>query len=109
MRPAGGLAQQPGARRDARPASRNSTWTHQDEATRRDSLRALLHADGGESRAGRRPWRACFEILESTGGTDRAGVCLAAAPAAPRAWDPLACDDPVDLSESDVACTKEDE
>ena len=78
----------------------------QDEATRRDSLRALLHADGESG------WRAAvagmLEILESTGGTDRAGVCLAAARHA-SGLGPVAYDDPVDLSEYDIAYTKEDE
>ena len=46
--------------------------------------------------------------LESTGGTDRAGVCLAAARHA-SGLGPVAYDDPVDLSEYDIAYTKEDE
>ena len=74
--------------------------------TRRDGLRALLHADGESG------WRAAvagmLEILESTGGTDRAGVCLAAARHA-SGLGPVAYDDPVDLSEYDIAYTKEDE
>ena len=49
-----------------------------------------------------------LEILESTGGTDRAGVCLAAARHA-SGLGPVAYDDPVDLSEYDIAYTKEDE
>ena len=49
-----------------------------------------------------------IEILESTGGTDRAGVCLAAARHA-SGLGPVAYDDPVDLSEYDIAYTKEDE
>lgn len=57
-------------------------------------------------------WRAAvagmLEILESTGGTDRAGVCLAAARHA-SGLGPVAYDDPVDLSEYDIAYTKEDE
>lgn len=76
------------------------------QATRRDGLRALLHADGESG------WRAAvagmLEILESTGGTDRAGVCLAAARHA-SGLGPVAYDDPVDLSEYDIAYTKEDE
>lgn len=71
-----------------------------------NSLRALLHADGESG------WRAAvagmLEILESTGGTDRAGVCLAAARHA-SGLGPVAYDDPVDLSEYDIAYTKEDE
>lgn len=58
--------------------------------------------------AGGRPWPACPVILESTGGTDRAGVCLAAARHA-SGLGPVAYDDPVDLSEYDIAYTKEDE
>lgn len=46
--------------------------------------------------------------LESTGGADRAGVCLAAARHA-SGLGPVAYDDPVDLSEYDIAYTKEDE
>ena len=49
-----------------------------------------------------------LEILESTGGTDRAEVCLAAARHA-SGLGPVAYDDPVDLSEYDIAYTKEDE
>ena len=49
-----------------------------------------------------------LEILESTGGADRAGVCLAAARHA-SGLGPVAYDDPVDLSEYDIAYTKEDE
>lgn len=49
-----------------------------------------------------------YVILESTGGTDRAGVCLAAARHA-SGLGPVAYDDPVDLSEYDIAYTKEDE
>ena len=87
--------------------NRHSEWIDaQDEATRRDSLRALLHADGESG------WRAAvagmLEILESTGGADRAGVCLAAARHA-SGLGPVAYDDPVDLSEYDIAYTKEDE
>lgn len=44
----------------------------------------------------------------TTGGTDRAGVCLAAARHA-SGLGPVAYDDPVDLSEYDIAYTKEDE
>lgn len=66
----------------------------------------LLHADGESG------WRAAvagmLEILESTGGADRAGVCLAAARHA-SGLGPVAYDDPVDLSEYDIAYTKEDE
>ena len=58
--------------------------------------------------AGGRPWRACSRVLESTGGADRAGVCLAAARHA-SGLGPVAYDDPVDLSEYDIAYTKEDE
>ena len=80
--------------------------TLKQNTTRRDSLRALLHADGESG------WRAAvagmLEILESTGGTDRAGVCLAAARHA-SGLGPVAYDDPVDLSEYDIAYTKEDE
>ena len=49
-----------------------------------------------------------LEILESTGGADRAGVCLAAARHA-SGLGSVAYDDPVDLSEYDIAYTKEDE
>lgn len=45
---------------------------------------------------------------KSTGGADRAGVCLAAARHA-SGLGPVAYDDPVDLSEYDIAYTKEDE
>ena len=92
--------------RDAMPDPLREWIDAQDEATRRDSLRALLHADGESG------WRAAvagmLEILESTGGTDRAGVCLAAARHA-SGLGPVAYDDPVDLSEYDIAYTKEDE
>ena len=90
----------------AEPVEQTLKQNTQDEATRRDSLRALLHADGESG------WRAAvagmLEILESTGGTDRAGVCLAAARHA-SGLGPVAYDDPVDLSEYDIAYTKEDE
>lgn len=92
--------------RDAMPDPLREWIDAQDEATRRDSLRALLHADGESG------WRAAvagmLEILESTGGADRAGVCLAAARHA-SGLGPVAYDDPVDLSEYDIAYTKEDE
>ena len=92
--------------RDAMPDPLREWIDAQDEATRRDSLRALLHADGESG------WRAAvagmLEILESTGGTDRAGVWLAAARHA-SGLGPVAYDDPVDLSEYDIAYTKEDE
>lgn len=92
--------------RDAMPDPLREWIDAQDEATRRDGLRALLHADGESG------WRAAvagmLEILESTGGTDRAGVCLAAARHA-SGLGPVAYDDPVDLSEYDIAYTKEDE
>ncbi|MCZ4459322.1 IS21 family transposase, partial [Bifidobacterium longum subsp. longum] len=82
--------------RDAMPDPLREWIDAQDEATRRDSLRALLHADGESG------WRAAvagmLEILESTGGADRAGVCLAAARHA-SGLGPVAYDDPVDLSE----------
>ena len=92
--------------RDAMPDPLREWIDAQDEATRRDSLRALLHADGESG------WRAAvagmLEILESTGGADRAGVCLAAARHA-SGLGSVAYDDPVDLSEYDIAYTKEDE
>lgn len=57
----------------------------QDEATRRDSLRALLHADGESG------WRAAvagmLEILESTGARTGPGYVWPRH-ATPRAWDP---------------------
>lgn len=43
--------------RDAMPDPLREWIDAQDEATRRDSLRALLHADG--EAAGGRPWPAC--------------------------------------------------
>jgi hypothetical protein len=49
-----------------------------------------------------------LEILESTVGADRAGVCLAAARHA-SGLGPVAYDDPVDLSEYDIAYTREEE
>lgn len=70
------------------------------------SIEQTQHADGESG------WRAAvagmLEILESTGGADRAGVCLAAARHA-SGLGPVAYDDPVDLSEYDIAYTKEDE
>ena len=47
-------------------------------------------------------------LKQNTGGADRAGVCLAAARHA-SGLGPVAYDDPVDLSEYDIAYTKEDE
>lgn len=45
---------------------------------------------------------AMAEILETTGGIDRAGVCLAAARHA-AGTEPVAYDEPVDLTEYDLA------
>ncbi|MFC5221294.1 IS21 family transposase [Bifidobacterium leontopitheci] len=91
--------------RDALPDPLREWIDAQDEATRRDSLRALLHADRESG------WQAAVagmpEILEATGGTDRAGVCLAAARRA-SGMTPVAYDDPIDPGEYDIAYTKED-
>ena len=101
VRPAGGLAQQPEVR-DAMPTR------FANGSTRRTRPRGATTCVPCCTPTARR-WRAAvagmLEILRSTGGTDRAGVCLAAAHP-PRAWDPWPTTTPWTLSEYDIAYTK---
>lgn len=87
-----------------RPASRMDRRAGRGHAARQPACPAARRRR--ERLAGGRG--GMLEILESTGGADRAGVCLAAARHA-SGLGPVAYDDPVDLSEYDIAYTKEDE
>ena len=91
--------------RDALPDPLREWIDAQDETTRRASLQTLRHADresGWEHAVA-----GMLEILESTGGTDRAGVFLVEAGRA-SGLTAIDYDDPVDLNEYDIAYTKED-
>lgn len=90
--------------RDALPDPLREWIDSQDEATRRASLQTLRNADRESG------WEhavtGMLEILEATGGVDRAGVCLAAARHA-SGVEPVEYEEPVDLSEYDIAYTQE--
>ncbi len=90
--------------REALPDPLREWLDVQDKDTLRESLRTLKAADhesGWEHAVA-----GMLEILESTGGADRPGVCLAACRRA-GGIESIAYDDPVDLNEYDIAFAKE--
>ena len=94
-----GLA--PTARSGRRFPTRLREWLDgQERAVLAEGLRTLRQAERESGWAN--AVAAMAEILETTGGIDRAGVCLAAARHA-AGTEPVAYDEPVDLTEYDLA------
>lgn len=86
--------------REALPDPLREWLDGQERAVLAEGLRTLRQAERESGWAN--AVAAMAEILETTGGIDRAGVCLAAARHA-AGTEPVAYDEPVDLTEYDLA------
>ena len=86
--------------REALPDTLREWLDGQARAVLAEGLRTLRQAERESGWAN--AVAAMAEILETTGGIDRAGVCLAAARHA-AGTEPVAYDEPVDLTEYDLA------